>query len=246
MLGATLVVAAGVALGAVGDLTQKAGKAGCISDTGTGGACVDGTELHAATSIAISPDGKNAYLASQSSGSLTVYNRSATTGALTQKPGEAGCFKRTGTAGVCRSTPGMEAADAVAVSPDGKNVYVATYFVGSVVTFDRNTSTGALTPKAPDTGCISSDADLPGCSDGKALAGGESLAVSPDGENVYVASNSSRAVAILDRDTTNGLLTQKDDATACVSDTGSGPCADGRALDSPTGVVVSNDGKYVY
>ena len=49
----------------VGNLTQKAGTAGCISDTGSGGACADGTGLDNAQQIQISADGRNAYAAGQ-------------------------------------------------------------------------------------------------------------------------------------------------------------------------------------
>jgi hypothetical protein len=46
-----------------GSLTQKPGTAGCISDTGAG-ACADGTALGDAESVAVSPRGNSAYVAS--------------------------------------------------------------------------------------------------------------------------------------------------------------------------------------
>ena len=43
-------------------LTQKAGTAGCVSETGTGGECADGKALAAARSVTLSADGKSAYV----------------------------------------------------------------------------------------------------------------------------------------------------------------------------------------
>ena len=56
------------------------------------------------------------------------------------------------------------------------------------------------------------------------------MTVSPDGKSVYVASESSGAVAVFDR-AADGALTQKAGTAGCVSETGSGGvCADGTAL----------------
>ncbi len=84
-----------------GALTQKPGTAGCISETGTAGACVDGTALDRAISVTISPDGTSAYVASVISDAVAIFDRNPTTGALTQKPGTAGCISETGSAGAC-------------------------------------------------------------------------------------------------------------------------------------------------
>lgn len=58
-----------------GALTQKPGTAGCISETGTAGACSDGTALDDPRSVAISPDGTSAYVASQSSDAVAIFDR---------------------------------------------------------------------------------------------------------------------------------------------------------------------------
>ena len=74
----------------------------------------------------------------------------------------------------------------------------------------------------------------------------DSVAVSPDGKSVYVASYGSDAVARLNRNTTTGAITQPAGSAGCVSETGAGPCADGHGLYGPVGVAVSPDGKSVY
>jgi hypothetical protein len=55
---AVLLLSAPVAW-ALGELSQKPGTAGCVSGTGTGGACRDGKALEAATGVTASPDGKS-------------------------------------------------------------------------------------------------------------------------------------------------------------------------------------------
>ena len=72
------------------------------------------------------------------------------------------------------------------------------------------------------------------------------VAVSPDGKNVYVASFNSNAVARLNRNTTTGAITQPAGTAGCISETGSGPCADGHGLYGRGSVAVSADGKSVY
>ena len=121
----------------------------------------------------------------------------------------------------------------VAVSPDGKSVYVASTLSDAVVRLNRNTTTGAISQPAGSAGCISETGAGP-CADGHALDGAHGVAVSPDGKSVYVASCDSDAVARLNRNTTTGAITQPAGTAGCISETGSGPCADGHGLDAPT------------
>ena len=58
------------------------------------------------------------------SNAVARLNRNTTTGAITQPAGAAGCISETG-AGPCADGHGLDFADSVAVSPDGKSVYVA-------------------------------------------------------------------------------------------------------------------------
>ncbi|MGB2852733.1 MAG: hypothetical protein WBC01_13830, partial [Solirubrobacterales bacterium] len=74
------LIFAAAALAANGALTQKAGTAGCISETGTAGACADGVALIGANSVTVSPDGTSAYAASRFSGAVAVFDRNTTTG----------------------------------------------------------------------------------------------------------------------------------------------------------------------
>jgi len=225
-----------------GTLTQKPGTAGCVSETGTGGECADGRALVGALSVAVSPDGESAYVASLDNNAVAVFDR-APDGTLTQKPGTAGCVQVSGGAG-CADGRALNHPASVAVSPDGESAYVASELSSAVAVFDRAPD-GTLTQKPGTAGCVSETGTGGQCADGTALNNPLSVAVSPDGESAYVAT--ADAVAVFDRDPDTGALTQKDGAAGCVSETGTGgECADGRALVGAFSVAVSPDGESAY
>ena len=200
---------------------------------------MDGTALDAARSVTVSPDGKNAYVASGATGAVAVFDRGAD-GTLTQKPGAAACISDAGAA-PCVDGSALGGAFEVTVSPDGKNAYVASLGSGAVAVFDR-AADGTLTQKPGTAACVSDTGAGP-CADGTGLDGALGVMVSPDGNNAYVASSGSDAVAVFAR-AADGTLTQM--AGRCVSDTGAGPCVDGTALDVASSVTVSPDGHSVY
>jgi len=60
-----------------GQLRQKRLRAGCVTETGSGGLCENGTAIRFITDIAVSPDGDNVYAAaSQSTGRETGFRDS--------------------------------------------------------------------------------------------------------------------------------------------------------------------------
>ena len=230
-----------------GALTQLADTDACISETGTDGACTDGVALDGADGVAVSPDGKNVYVPSSISNAVAVFARDRRTGALTQLAGTDACISETGTDGACTDGVALDFAARVAVSPDGKNVYVTSSISNAVAVFARDRRTGALTQLAGTDACISETGTDGACTDGVALDFAAGVTVSPDGKNVYVASADSHAVAVFARDRKTGALTQLPGTDACVSDVDtSGACADGIALNGPSAVTVSPDGKNVY
>jgi DNA-binding beta-propeller fold protein YncE len=133
------------------------------------------------------------------------------------------------------------------VSPDGENVYDTTEQAHSVVIFDRDIDTGVLTQKNGTNGCVSEDSTGGDCVNGVALTFPFSVVVTTDGRSVYVASQSSDAVVVFDRDLTTGVLTQKAGLLGCISLDGTGGlCTPGVGLDEASGVAASSDGKSVY
>lgn len=230
-----------------GELRQKGGVAGCISEDGSGGLCRDGTALDGARGLTKSPDGKNVYVASPESDAVAIFDRNPKNGALTQKPGTAGCISEDGSGGACQDGRGLEFASAITTSADGRSVYVATSRSNSVAIFNRNPETGELKQKAGVAGCISDDGSGGLCRDGTALDGAFSVSKSPDGKNLYVSSSRSNAVVIFDRNPKNGALMQKPGTAGCISEDGSGGlCQDATALDHATAIATSPDGRSSY
>jgi 6-phosphogluconolactonase (cycloisomerase 2 family) len=228
-----------------GALSQLTGTAACITETGTGG-CADGRGLLGAIAVAVSPDGKHVYVASADGNAVAALVRDATTGALTQRAATAGCVNESGLDG-CADGKALLGAHGIAVSPDGKHVYVVSSTSLAVAAFSRDKATGALTQLAGTAGCASATGTAGDCATAKALADPRGIAASPDGKHVYVASLTSDALAVFARDRTTGALTQLDGLAGCVSQGGSGgECTSGKGLDSPWAVAVTRDGKHVY
>ena len=225
-----------------GTLTQQPGPAGCISETGSGGACADGVALSAAQSVTVSPDGTSAYVTGGFgvSNAVAIFDRSLD-GGLTQKPGAAGCLNSSGFS-PCGGGVGLEGARAATVSPDGDSLYVAG---GAAVTvFDRSPD-GTLTQKPGTAGCISDDGSGGACTDAAGVAGAGTIAISPDGTGVYIAAQPGDDVAVFDR-VPDGTLIQKPGSAGCISESGAAPCTDGVGLDGANSVVVSADGLNAY
>src|ERR671923_37344 len=243
LAGLVLLLAAAAALAVTGDLTQPAGSAGCVSEGGSQG-CAVGNSLTGPTSVAVSPDGKSVYVASYGSNAVARLNRDTTSGAITQPAGSAGCVSNGGSGG-CAVGHALSGPASVAVSADGKNVYVASYSSNAAARLNRNTTTGAITQPAGSAGCVSNGGSG-GCAVGHALSGPNGVAVSADGKSVYIASFVGNAVTRLNRNTTSGAITQPTGSAGCISNGGSGGCAVGHALSGPASVAVSADGKNVY
>ena len=184
---------------AAGELTQKPGTAGCISEDTSKSACQDGRGLEGATR---SPSALTARTPTSWRATAKAWRSSIATlrpGALTQRSGATACVTKDGSGSTCQAVKALAGAYDVAVSADGRNVYVAA-FTGGVTIFDRDPGTGALDQKAGTAGCISSDGSGGTCEKGTAIAGASSVVVSADGRSVYVAAYTSGAVAIFDRD----------------------------------------------
>jgi 6-phosphogluconolactonase (cycloisomerase 2 family) len=234
-----------------GALTQLSGPAGCVSETSTGGGCTDGNGLLGARGVAVSPDSRHVYVASEYSHAVAVFARDPTTGALAQLRGTAGCIAEYGEGVTCAYGRGLVSPVHVEVSPDGQHVYVAARDSHAVTVFARNVLTGALAQLGGAAGCIAEYGDGVACAVGTGLREAVFLTVSPDGQHVYAASQLSDAVAAFSRNALTGALTQLSGVAGCVSEDGSDDgtalrCADGNGLLGAIALTVSPDGRHVY
>ncbi len=228
-------------------------ETGCLSREDVECVAHEAKGLNSPYGVTVSPDGKNVYVASYADESIAEFSRNSETGELEQLPGVNNCITSasTGLTG-CQTEKalGLERAIGVVVSPDGKDVYVAagaTNGEGAIVAFERAPSTGALTQLPGTAGCISETNRA--CTPGVGIDGPEDLVISPDGNNVYANSSVDNAVIELRRNATTGVLTQLPVPNACLTTEQTGAaasCGLAKAVERALGVAISPDGENVY
>jgi DNA-binding beta-propeller fold protein YncE len=229
---------------------QLQGKRGCLVDSslpargcGTARALAGAGPFMGSRAVAISPDGRNVYVAASRANAVAVFRRNPKNGALGQPSGAAGCVAAKGAEG-CAGAVGLNGPNSVAVSANGRSVYVTSRGSNAITAFRRNRSTGALRQLPGPGGCIAG-VPLPGCATGTALLGPDVVVVSGDGANVYVGSFFGNAVAVFSRDRKTGALSQPSGSAGCIAAAIAG-CAPGIALGAPEGMAISRNGASVY
>ena len=188
-------------------LSSKASVAGCASVPGANN--TNDTSLSNADSVTVSADGRNVYAAAEDGSSIVGFDRDVAGGALTYRQ----CFTSETEVSACTQIPGsgpdanntpLTFPEFVVVSPDDLSVYAAG-LDATVVRFDRDAATGALTYRD----CLGTNSSVPICTPvaasapgglGTALAELFTVAVSPDGKNLYTAAEFGDAVAHFDRE----------------------------------------------
>jgi 6-phosphogluconolactonase (cycloisomerase 2 family) len=125
---------------------QLPGALGCVQAQGLAG-CARGHALHLAHALALDRGGRVAYLASPGSSSLDIFVRDRRTGALHQLTASRGCLSEAGIDG-CARARGIAGAHHVAISPDGRNLYVIAEDGSGVATFSilNNPRRGSASP----------------------------------------------------------------------------------------------------
>ncbi len=165
------------------------------------------------------------------------------------RPVVSACSSSTALAGCATLTQFQNAWD-VAITPDGKSAYATAWGSSAIRVFDRTASTGSLTVKAGEDGCIKEGPTVPGiCAGGRGIKNPDDILISKDGKSVYVTSwadqTTAPAIAIFNRNTSTGVLTQKAGTDGCINDNGTDGCFDGRAVGGQ-GAVLSPDQNSVY
>ena len=188
--------------------------------------------------LRLSPDGKNLY-AGTSTGAVLTLDRLAS-GALIERPGPAGCardggdddcFNATGLGGIVRQ---------LAISPDGRSVYVPSPTRSGIVVFDRDAA-GTLTQRSDVARCVTSNG-LPvsgqeQCAKEPRLSGGGSaVLVSADGRFLYAPVADS--VLTFARRADGSLQ-----FASCINDRGDDGCTAGKGMSSLAFLDISPDGE---
>lgn len=197
---------------------------------------VGSDKLGGAWANALSPDGQYLYVASSGDDSLTVFRRDPVSGDISAV--------QTLTDGV-DGVDGLDAARAVIVSPNGAMILVASSNDDAVAGFLRHPTTGLL---------VYSGMVKDGLEGVDGLDGAWSLAMSPDGLDLYVSGTNDDALAVFHRETLESTFEfverKKDGEEIPQPPPGEGeeppPPIYLDGLDGPRGVVVSPDGKQVY
>jgi 6-phosphogluconolactonase (cycloisomerase 2 family)/methionine-rich copper-binding protein CopC len=177
------------------------------------------TGLDFASNIVISSDGTTAYVTGNNSKAITFFLRDTSTGKLTWTASYVNNVN---------NVKGLDGAAGVVMSSDDKFIYVAARNSDAITVFSRE-SNGKLTFVETLTNTT------PGIS---GLDQASRVALSPDGNYVYVTALTSDAIAVFSRDSTTGKLT----FVESLKDTDTG--IDG--LDGARGITVSADGKFIY
>ena len=179
---------------------SRLADAGCIAEATSG--CATGIALGAPEGLAISRDGSSLYVASAVSNAVAVLARDPSTGALTQATDDSGCIVDAPLTG-CTTGVQLGGANAVALSSDDGQAYVASLLSNSVTSFDRSAQTGDLAQKQGTAGCLVFLRAV-GCSFGRAMSEPEGVVAAPDGKNVYVAAFATGAIDVLNRNRASG------------------------------------------
>jgi DNA-binding beta-propeller fold protein YncE len=210
---------------------------GCLADPIASLPCTSVPALAGTLDVAVSPDGTSIYAASSFSDAVVALSRDPRSGALSNL----GCVSASHPA--CVAGLALDGARDVAVSPDGRTVYVGSFVDGAVASFERDPTTGRLTQLPGLDACVSFDSTLGVCDLAPGLQGVDDLVVGPEGTAVYAVAHGGNALVSLVRTPTGAL-----GGALCFQ--GSLPLAPGCSLApgllGPYDLALSPDGRNLY
>jgi DNA-binding beta-propeller fold protein YncE len=169
---------------------------GCIlQDAPRRGSCTPGKGIGGPVALTLSPDNKTLFAASYASDSIAVFARDASTGNLRWIGCQSEVFDDDERDGCGHGGP-LIGPTGVAVNRAGDRLYVSVE--SGLTVLDRDRATGTLSVGGCLTYAEYYDDDVTKrCQLATGIAEASSVALSPDGQNVYVTSWGSDAVAVL-------------------------------------------------
>jgi 6-phosphogluconolactonase (cycloisomerase 2 family) len=236
----------------------------CVESSTPDAGCTQVRDAGNSNTFAISPDGQHAYSAFYPSGAssgVSVFDRNASTGLLTQKAGAAGCLsdngKDTNGAATCATGRGMIGAYGLTISPDGHTLYVGAFSAGGGMAIFHVGGDGSLSQLPGTAGCFSIDGSSSSgpntCSVSRGTRSAYPPSIAPDGKTLYLPSEQSNdgGVAIFSLNPATGGATQLPGTAGCITQDGSSngtpnQCTVGRTVSGGYSVAVSPDNAFVY
>jgi DNA-binding beta-propeller fold protein YncE len=194
--------------------------------------------------VAVTPDSRHVIVAASRSSAVAVLR--AGPDGLSQADGAAGCIARGGGTEGCGVGKALAGAVDLAISPDGRFVYVASSIADAVAILRRDRPTGMLTQSLDRRGCISQSGGGGLCTIGRGFDEVWGIALSPDGRNLYGVSSKVNMLSVTARNQVTGRLAQLPGRFACFIRAGGFGCPEGRGLTVAVAVTVSPDGRNVY
>jgi 6-phosphogluconolactonase (cycloisomerase 2 family) len=210
---------------------------GCVTtNAGDGCTVTNSGVLDDPAALAMAPDGDELYLVGDGGDTLGFFRRDAGTGQL----GTFGCLGVGAGCGPVPHSGALQDPASVAVTRDGRFVFVAARTGDAIARFSFNNADGSLAY----LGCVGAST-AGGCSsiaNSSALDAPVSLVVSPDGGNLFAASQEGSAIAAFAINANDGSLgfTGCDGAGACT------PTGNGNATIAPAALALSPSGERLY
>jgi 6-phosphogluconolactonase (cycloisomerase 2 family) len=177
-----------------GGLTQLPGPAGCLQRLGKDG-CAQLVTLSSPHHILITRDGRFVYVASGKIGAVAILRRDGRTGRLSGVPGRRGCVQSPPRPR-CSAGRALRGAHSLALSAGDRLLYAVGRDDHAIAVLARDPRTGALAQLPGRRGCIGRAA-VSSCAPAHGLRGVHSVAASPDGRDLYAASELDDALVTL-------------------------------------------------
>ena len=183
---------------------------------------------------------------------VTVLGAASQPGQVVQLRGPGACVSQLATGGICAPARAVNAPDALAVAPDGRTVYVASFGVpgtvsgnaGSLAVFVRNPATGRITQAQGASGCLG-DVDS-GCTGARGVRRRRiRRRREPRRPKRLPSGLHSHSIAAFARSPA-GTLKQLPGAGGCLAADGANGCTAAPGLYGASDIAITRDGRSVY